>query len=641
MIDIRGWGGTFVRAGVASIIILATLLVGATRASAHPTLLFSDPPAGTAIPDSPRVINLMFNEPVTVGKRALAVTGEAGEVALSAATVTQGGRMVTARAQQRLDHGTYIVRWRVTGADGDPMEDEYRFAVGMALSGASVARGDASAIAWADALLRWLLFAGLAVALGGIAAERFTNSARVEKPALRALRPWTMPGILIGLLAAAGLSARLVTDAGTASTLWIDRIGQLLGVEAAAFALALVLVALGRRTWTVAPLLVVAAAEGLRSHANVAVPGWGALLTAVHVAAVAVWLGALLHVSRAAHAWRRERVAMLWVFLGYMRLAAWVFVLVVGTGTVSALLLIPLSSVFSTTYGQVLVAKLCLVVLATGVALAARVAGRRPERLARAGMLVRVESAVLVVVIAVSAVLVSAPPVGNRMAAAPPPARGLEVPLGALAGQVGVVAAASDGQLVVRLSTPRGGDYYAPDEQQQYNLSGAVAAGDEDRVLTFRACGEGCFTTPVDWRAGENVVTLRAGADGWRGGVVALVVPWPAQRAATELARVVKVMRAIDGFTVYEAVTSDTTQRLPAPQRLDLAGEFFMAQEPYASGVAPLAVRIARDGEPVQLALGFPAASTTVRLTLDDQGRISEETLTDGSHLIHRRFVYP
>ncbi|RBM17437.1 hypothetical protein DI005_22405 [Prauserella sp. PE36] len=325
MIDIRGWGGTFVRAGVASIIILATLLVGATRASAHPTLLFSDPPAGTAIPDSPRVINLMFNEPVTVGKRALAVTGEAGEVALSAAIVTQGGRMVTARAEQRLDHGTYIVRWRVTGADGDPMEDEYRFAVGTALSGASVARGDASAIAWADALLRWLLFAGLAVALGGIAAERFTRAARVEKPALRALRPWTMPGILIGLLAAAGLSARLITDAGTASTLWIDRIGQLLGVEAAAFALALVLVALGRRTWTVAPLLVVAAAEGLRSHANVAVPGWGALLTAVHVAAVAVWLGALLHVSRAAHAWRRERVAMLWVFLGYMRLAAWVF----------------------------------------------------------------------------------------------------------------------------------------------------------------------------------------------------------------------------------------------------------------------------------------------------------------------------
>ena len=75
--------------------------------------------------------------------------------------------------------------------------------------------------------------------------------------------------------------------------------------------------------------------------------------------------------------------------------------------------------------------------------------------------------------------------------------------------------------------------------------------------------------------------------------------------------------------------------------RLDLAAGFFLAQEPYATGVAPIATRISRAGEPVRLALGYPAASINVLLTLDQEGRISEETLTDDSHLIHRRFVYP
>lgn len=46
------------------------------------------------------------------------------------------------------------------------------------------------------------------------------------------------------------------------------------------------------------------------------------------------------------------------------------------------------------------------------------------------------------------------------------------LPLGSLAGQVGVGVAASDGQLVVRLSAPSRGDYYTPGEQQTFGLAG-------------------------------------------------------------------------------------------------------------------------------------------------------------------------
>jgi copper transport protein len=100
-------------------------------------------------------------------------------------------------------------------------------------------------------------------------------------------------------------------------------------------------------------------------------------------------------------------------------------------------------------------------------------------------------------------------------------------------------------------------------------------------------------------------------------------------------------MRAADHLTVYETVTSDTTTPPVSPQRFDLNGSWFLSQEPYASGVAPIADRISPDGQPIRLALGYPAAFTNVTLTLDAQGRISEETSTDSTHLIHRRFVYP
>jgi copper transport protein len=68
---------------------------------------------------------------------------------------------------------------------------------------------------------------------------------------------------------------------------------------------------------------------------------------------------------------------------------------------------------------------------------------------------------------------------------------------------------------------------------------------------------------------------------------------------------------------------------------------FFVSQEPYADRTAPIAVRTSPDGQPIRLALGYPAASVTVESTLDQQSRISEETLTDPKHLITRRIVYP
>jgi len=632
---------TLRRGLVVAAVLLTGMLLGALPASAHPTLLVTDPAADTAVADSPPAITLVFNEAITIGPTSLTLL-DAGNRSrpLGVAHLAQGGHLLTAALPITLDPGVYAVRWRVTGSDGDLVEEQFQFGVGAAIVGPDSVR--TASISWQNAALRWVLFAGIAISGGSLVGRRFTASARRMKPALVTVADWVFPGALAAVLAVLGLAVVLVLDTGSAAALWQGRAGRLLIVQGLALLVAVTLALIRKPAWSSAPLLIVVAAEGVRSHANVADPGWGAVLTGIHLAAAAIWVGTLLHVARAVFAWRTDGAAVRWVMAGYARLSIWVFAVVITTGAVSALLLVPLSEVLRTPYGRVLLIKIALVAAAATVAVAARIAMRTEHRQDRTRTLVKAESAVLVVVLALSAVLVSTPPATAALPIPPPAPIGLVVPLGGMAGQIGVGVQASAGQLVVRLSTPNRGDAYGPAAAQSYTLFGQLSAHDfpTGHPVTFRGCGQGCFTAAASWQSGENVLTLHAQAPGWTGGTVGLLVPWPAQPGDRTLAAVTAALRAAGRITIYESVTSDTSRPTPMSNRLDLTGRFFLTQEPYATGVAPIAVRILRPGQPLQLALGFPAASISVLLTLDSSGRISEETVTDDTHLIHRHFRY-
>jgi copper transport protein len=549
--------------------------------------------------------------------------------------------VLTARPTVPLPPGSYMARWRATGTDGDLVEEEFRFGVGYALTAAAPG-AQGPPIAWLSAALRGVLFAGFAIAFGGLIAQRFTATARAENPKLPAPRSAITVAVMAALAAVAGLAAQVVVNAGRLDVLWRDGSGAVVSVEVFGLAAALALLAMRRRAWALVPLLMVIGAEGWRSHAHTAAGAWGAVLTAVHLAAAATWVGALVATTLAVLAWRREPAAVRWVITGYMRLAVWTFAVVVGTGVVSALLLLPLSQVFSTDYGRVLLIKLTLAVGAAALALTARWIQRDEARIPKLTNVIRAESLTLVAVLALSATLVSTPPVKGAAQPASPEPTGPVLPLGALAGQIGIAGAASDGQLVVRLSAPRRGDYYAAQPDRHYTLSGRYGRPDStEATLRFRGCGQGCFVAHPVWGNGDNVLSLAAGADDAKGGTVSLLVPWPTLPGADDLTRAVAATRAAGELTVYESVTSDSTTGTGEPTPLDLSTEFFISQEPFQAGNAPLAVRLSGGSGATRLALGYPAASINVLLTLDRGGRIIDETHTDPSHLVTRRIVYP
>jgi len=150
-------------------ILIAVL---APAASAHATLLFTSPADGSAVPASPAVITLTFNENVSFTGTPVTLAGANGRpLGLGSPRLSQGRSVVTVPVTERLADGVYTVTWQVISADGDLVGSQFRFAVGPApaMLGSTAAAQPSSPGQWPTGVLRWLLFAGLAVALGGLA----------------------------------------------------------------------------------------------------------------------------------------------------------------------------------------------------------------------------------------------------------------------------------------------------------------------------------------------------------------------------------------------------------------------------------------------------------------------------------------
>ncbi len=244
-------------------------------------------------------------------------------------------------------------------------------------------------------------------------------------------------------------------------------------------------------------------------------------------------------------------------------------------------------------------------------------------------------------VLAVAALLgtIAAPSLASAGGALafPPPASGPVVPLGGRAGEVGIYATASAGQIVLHLAAPE--EKGAPAPQFTVSMTLADPHGTAS-TPAVRGCGQGCFVAPARWVRGDNLLTLEVTATGWTGGTASLDVPWPPAAGASLLRRALAAMRQVAAMTVYEQVTSDTALGAGTPHAVGVSGSQFLAVEPYAGGVAPVADLVTGRGGQQILLLGFPDASTWAELTLGAHDRFAHEILVDSDHLISRGFAY-
>jgi len=308
--------------------------------------------------------------------------------------------------------------------------------------GASAAARLSAPGLWLTGLERGLMLAALVIALGGLAGQGLARQYKGERPGPLP-GPWAVRGSLLGVAACAALLGTALAGPGLAvqlasppaAGLRSGGTAEIAAAEVVLFALAAVLARLRRPGWSALMLCGVIVAEGIRSHPEGIVPVGGALLAFCHVTPAVLWAGLLTYALRTGIEWRHHPAAVRGIIGLYATAAAWLFALVVISGVISAVLLVPVRSVLTTAYGLFLVAKVLVVAAAASFALAGRRwLQRDPVRGVGPSQSTRLELAVLAIVLAITGILtVLTPPAKPISASRAASAAGL-AHAGSLAG---------------------------------------------------------------------------------------------------------------------------------------------------------------------------------------------------------------
>ncbi|MBS4751527.1 copper resistance protein CopC [Nocardioides sp. zg-ZUI104] len=507
---------------------LLVLLGTAGPASAHASLVSSDPADGAILPAAPEEVTFTFDEPVRLVPGGLLVFDAAG-TQLTVSATTRGVRL-TAGLPQSLAEGSYVVTWRVVSADGHPIAGSLTFHVGSpsaTLAEPDLGDAESGGVSRSQALVHGvnyialLLAGGLLVFLGwtlrGVrldprrrtllvrlllgAAGVATASAALAVPLSGA---YQRGAGLAGVLETASLDPGLVGDDLTVLVL------QAAGMAAAAWAVLRGRGAFGGVGLTTGLLAALAVwSPALVGHPRAYEPAALLVLTdALHLSAAAVWLGGLVGLALClpALAGRPREAAAVLTRFGSLA-AVLLAVLALSGLLLGWRILGSLPLLLEQAYGRLLLVKVALVLLVVIAAawnryrLVPRVAGDvGHDHQRRAAGLVRrtvvAESALLLAVLGVTGFLTTEPPAGSVPATAGTADTG--VASGATSDDLRVLAVldAREGlqrRLIVQVQDATGEPVDAYDAPALTLRSGDVDLG----RVPLTATGAGTYTADV------------------------------------------------------------------------------------------------------------------------------------------------
>lgn len=380
------------RLAAASAVVGLVVLLLAGTAGAHAVLENADPGPNTTLSRSPREITLTFSEAVDARADDIRLFDRSMEpVDLGDTRHPGGDRKRLVASVPHLDQGLYTIAWRTISEDSHPIQGAYTFGLGVTATGKDAAALTAQAAAGEQSdrlvgvllgVMRWGVFAGLAIVIGGAFFVIFLwPSGRTSVPTRRLLLfgielsfvatvgglllqgPYTSGGGL-GDVFGDGLSTTLDTRFGR---VWVARL-VLLVVMALLLRLAL---RKGPRSrgevagvTIVAILLAVTVAAAGHASAGRWVP-LAYVVDVLHVLAMSLWVGGLLALVLARH----DDVAYPEVTERFSGVALASVVVIVVTGVVQTIRQVePLSALWDSTYGAVLIAKVLAFVVIIGIA---------------------------------------------------------------------------------------------------------------------------------------------------------------------------------------------------------------------------------------------------------------------------------
>ncbi|MEU3522877.1 copper resistance protein CopC [Streptomyces sp. NPDC038707] len=398
--------------------VTGALLAGASPASAHAALTGSDPAQGVVAGRAPTQVSLTFSEKVAMGDDSVRVLDPRGTPVQTGAPAHVSGTTYAVKLKNGLAKGTYTVTYQVVSADSHPVAGAYTFSVGApsptVVAGTAPAAGG-GAVGGLYAVGRYVSYAGFLVLVGGAA---FVLACWQRGAGVRAVQRLVVGGWIA--LTAATLWLLLLRGSYTTSGKFadvfdLDLLGQVLQTKtgaalvsrllllaAAALFVAVLFGTYTRRTdltekrdltfgLAVGGVVVaagLATSWAMAEHASTGLqPGLAMPVDVVHLLAVAAWLGGLTALLTALYRAPAEQPVEAAAVRRFSRLAFGSVLALVATGVYQSWRQLGSWSAFTgTRYGQLLLAKIALVVVLVGIAgLSRRWTGRLTDGTADAG----------------------------------------------------------------------------------------------------------------------------------------------------------------------------------------------------------------------------------------------------------------
>ena len=342
-------------------------------ASAHATLVSSDPAAGSSVASMPARIRLVFSEPVESGMASVSLVGSGVTVKLPASGDPHDVHAILADAggAAAIPPGGIRLEWHIVSADGHPVGGSFVFSVGSPVPVGMVAAPDTAmapdVTVWGPAIagapLIPAIFRGVGVgcliALCGLLSFIALSGTSAARPSHVALGLSIATPLFLGMHLLAWMVNTSPThhlDSAWLASLMSSTVGKVELWRTALSLLPLWALALARRPGLglalAIPSLLASAAVG---HSAAIQPLWAVPLKAIHLAALAVWFGGLIWIIV------RERGDAHTTATDVARvstLALWAVVAVTVSGIAQTLILVQSTAGVRSPYGGVVIAKI-------------------------------------------------------------------------------------------------------------------------------------------------------------------------------------------------------------------------------------------------------------------------------------------
>jgi copper transport protein len=357
---------------IASLAVLLSVLCAAKGASAHASLVSTEPSDGSVMSQTPKTVRLRFSEPVTPAAIKL-IDGEGrtrDDVAVSARDDT-----IEIRLPDNLAQGAQFISYRVVSSDGHPVGGSLTFSLGKS-AGNAVARIDDNfglePLIWLARIGVYLgLFVGVGGVLFGVWVARGDAGASVIAAALvaglvSAVTALGLQGLDLLDLPFSDIVTSAPWKAAATTSLFPSLIIAIAAMAAATIARRDIPVSAAHALSALA-IVGVGVALATSGHASTAPPQWlSRPMVFLHGIGVAFWIGALAPLVAMA---RTPKASLLSVLNRFSRAAVPVVGALVLTGLVLATVqLESFRALIETKYGLILSIKLALVVVLLGLA---------------------------------------------------------------------------------------------------------------------------------------------------------------------------------------------------------------------------------------------------------------------------------